>query len=123
MNAGSIGAYMLADGEIVLNKGKATEELTVENSGSRVIQIGSHFHFFEVNRALRFDREAAFGYHLDIPSGTSIRWLPGEIKTVRLTAYGGKQEIYGFNELTNGSVRDPLVQERAFALAKASGFL
>lgn len=123
MRAELIGAYTLAEAPVVLNEGKASTELTVRNSGSRVIQIGSHFHFFEVNQALRFDREAAFGLHLDIPSGTSIRWLPGEEKTVRLTEYGGKQEIYGFNEMTNGCVKDPMIRARAMARARERGFL
>ena len=123
MQTGSIGAFMLADEPITLNKGKAAIEIMVRNSGPRVIQIGSHFHFFEVNRDLLFDRKAAFGFHLDIPSGTSIRWLPGEEKPVRLTEYGGTQELFGFNELTNGCVRDPKVREKAFERARARGFL
>ena len=118
-----IGAFALQDQPVVINEGKPVQELTVKNTSQRVIQIGSHFHFFESNRALRFHREAAFGLHLDIPSGTSVRWLPGEEKVVRLTAYGGKQELYGFNELTNGCVKDPEVRQRALARAKEQGFL
>ena len=121
--AHQIGAFYLNDQPIVINQGKPTLELSVTNIGPWVIQIGSHFHFFEVNRALKFDREAAFGLHLDIPSSTAVRWLPGEEKTVRLTEYGGKQEIYGFNELTNGCVKDPEVRRQALLRAREHGFL
>ena len=80
-----IGEIMAADREITLNEGKKTVTVTVANKGDRPVQVGSHFHFFEVNKCLSFDREKAYGYHLDIPSGTSVRFEPGEEKEVQLT--------------------------------------
>lgn len=88
--------------DIELNAGREVAQLTVANTGDRPIQVGSHFHFFEVNTALEFERTVAFGKRLDIPSGTSVRFEPGESKTVRLVALGGLKEVYGLNNLTNG---------------------
>lgn len=85
---------------IELNKGKETKQLKVSNLGDRPIQVGSHFHFFEVNKFLSFNRQESYGMHLDIPSGTSIRFEPGEEKTVQLVAFGGRKRIYGLNNLT-----------------------
>ena len=85
-----IGEIMAADREITLNEGKKTVTVTVANKGDRPVQVGSHFHFFEVNKCLSFDREKAYGYHLDIPSGTSVRFEPGEEKEVQLTEMGGR---------------------------------
>ncbi|MDD6617526.1 MAG: urease subunit beta, partial [Clostridiales bacterium] len=84
-----IGEIIPLDREIILNEGKNTIEIMVANAGDRPVQVGSHFHFFEVNRCLKFDREKAYGYHLDIPSGTSVRFEPGEEKKVQLTEIGG----------------------------------
>jgi urease beta subunit len=84
--------------------------------------VGSHFHFFEVNSALAFDRARAFGLHLDIPSGTAVRFEPGEEKKVVLTEYAGKQTVYGFNGLTNGSVRSRAGKTVAIQRAQAEGF-
>ncbi len=123
MNQFKIGDYILADEPIIINNGRRTIELTVKNSGLRTIQIGSHFHFFEVNRALIFDREAAYGLHLDIPSGTAIRFAPLEEKTVQLTEYAGNQALYGFNSLTNGCVTDEQVKKAALKKARADGFI
>jgi urease beta subunit len=95
-----IGRMELGRGEIEINAGRRSVELMVENRGDRAIQVGSRFHFFEVNAVLIFDRERAFGLHLDIPSGTAVRFEPGEEKAVALTEYAGKQAIYGFNGLT-----------------------
>ena len=83
------GEYILADGEIVLNEGRETASLLVANRGDRPIQVGSHFHFFEVNRLLDFDRKAAFGMRLDIPAGTAVRFEPGDEKEVTLVAFAG----------------------------------
>ncbi len=96
------GEIVPADGEITLNAGRATLTLDVANTGDRPIQIGSHFHFFEVNRALRFARESARGFRLDIPSGTSVRFEPGEERSVQLVALGGRRVVRGFNGLVNG---------------------
>jgi urease beta subunit len=96
------GEYILAEGEIVANVGRRTVELTVANTGDRPIQIGSHFHFFEVNKALRFDRSLAFGLRLNIPAGTAVRFEPGDEKRVTLVELGGAKVVHGLNGLTNG---------------------
>jgi len=87
---------------ITLNPGKTPAQVIVANLGDRPIQVGSHFHFFEVNKALRFDRSAAFGRRLNIPSGTAVRFEPGEEKTVSLIAFGGAKRVIGFNNLVDG---------------------
>lgn len=97
-----IGGYVLRDEPIELNAGRATIRIKVRNTGDRPIQIGSHFHFFEVNRALEFDRRAAFGMRLDIPACTAVRFEPGDQKEVQLVMLGGKQYVYGFNDLVDG---------------------
>ena len=97
-----IGEINSCNEKIVLNAGRKTIELTVKNAGDRPVQVGSHFHFYEVNQCLSFDRKTAFGYRLDIPSGMSVRFEPGEEKTVQLCTFGGKSEIYGLNNLTSG---------------------
>lgn len=120
---GRIGAYELADAPVTLNQNRATRTLLVKNNGRRVIQVGSHYHFMEVNRDLFFDREAALGMHLDIPAGTSVRFMPGEEKAVRLVAYGGKQVIVGFHGLVNGCVTDESVRTAAIENAKREGLI
>jgi urease subunit beta len=96
------GEIITADGEITLNAGRPTLTLDVANTGDRPIQVGSHFHFFEVNRALRFSREAARGFRLDIAAGTSVRFEPGEERSVNLVALGGRRVVRGFSGLVNG---------------------
>lgn len=96
-----VGGYVLASEPIEINAGRPRATVKVRNTGDRPIQVGSHFHFFEVNRALHFDRAAAFGMHLDISSGTAIRFEPGDEKDVTLVPYSGKQRVYGFNGLVN----------------------
>jgi urease subunit beta len=96
------GEYVLADGPVLCNEGRETVELEVTNTGDRPIQVGSHFHFSETNRALRFDRAAARGFHLDIPAGTAVRFEPGDRKTVRLVAMAGARAVYGFSNAVNG---------------------
>ncbi len=98
------GEMLIADGEIELNAGKATVTLTVANTGDRPIQVGSHFHFYEVNQALQFDREQARGMRLDIPAGTAVRFEPGDEKQVTLVALAGSREVYGLNGKINGSL-------------------
>ncbi len=93
---------ILADGDIEYNTDRRTITLKVRNTGDRPIQIGSHFHFFEVNRYMEFDRKAAFGYHLNIPATTAIRFEPGEEKEVELVTFAGKNRIIGFNNLVDG---------------------
>ena len=97
-----IGEVISCNEKIELNKGRKTVSLIVKNIGDRPVQVGSHFHFFEVNKCLSFERKTAFGFRLDIPSGMSVRFEPGEEKTVQLCSFGGKSEIYGLNNLTNG---------------------
>lgn len=97
-----VGGVILAEGAINYNVDRRTITLKVRNTGDRPVQIGSHFHFFEVNRYMEFDREAAFGYHLNIPATTAVRFEPGEEKEVELVTFAGKQRIIGFNDLTNG---------------------
>lgn len=97
-----VGGVILADGDITYNANRRTVKVVCHNTGDRPIQIGSHYHFFEVNRYLQFDRSLAFGKRLNIPATTAIRFEPGEEKEVELVTYGGKQRVIGFNGLTNG---------------------
>jgi urease subunit beta len=96
------GEVLPAAGTLTLNAGRSNVEVDVENTGDRPIQVGSHFHFFEVNRALSFDRQQAYGRRLDIPSGTAVRFEPGERRRVALIQLAGKRIAYGFNGLVNG---------------------
>lgn len=96
------GEYRTAAGEIELNAGRRTQQLIVVNTGDRPVQVGSHFHFFEVNRALKFDREAAFGMRLHIAAGTAVRFEPGEEKPVTVVELGGSKLSYGLNGLSQG---------------------
>ena len=98
------GEYILAEENITANDGRDTVELTVANTGDRPIQVGSHFHFFEVNAALQFEREKAFGMRLNIPSGVAVRFEPGDEKTVTLTELKGNRIVYGLNNQTNRSL-------------------
>ncbi len=117
------GEILLADGDIVAFEGRPTMALTVANHGDRPIQVGSHCHFFETNRALRFPRERAFGFRLNIPSGTAVRFEPGEEKRVSLVAFGGNRIAYGINGLTHGSIDDARVKAQALTRAAEQGFL
>ena len=105
-----------------LMKEKKTTKILVANKGDRPVQVGSHFHFFEVNKCLSFDREAAYGYHLDIPSGTSVRFEPGEEKEVQLTEMGGRKRVFGLNDLTRARAAE---DTRKVSMEKAAlkGFL
>ncbi len=96
------GEIFVKKGEIVCNEGRPTVQIEVTNTGDRPIQVGSHFHFFEVNKAMAFDRAAAFGMRLNIPAGTAIRFEPGEGKPVELVALGGARRVIGINNLVNG---------------------
>lgn len=116
------GEILVEDGEIELNSGRGTSTLSVVNTGDRPIQVGSHFHFFEVNRALSFDRRAAYGMHLDIASGTAVRFEPGEERAVQLTDFGGTRELYGLNDMTNEALREQPSEDLLDALDSA-GFL
>jgi urease subunit gamma/beta len=116
------GLISAAEGTLELNAGRRRLTLTAINTGDRPIQIGSHYHFFEVNRALEFDRGAAFNMRLDIPAGTAVRFEPGASKEVTLVEFGGSGELTGLNNLTAGRGSDPHVREAALARAKARGF-
>lgn len=96
--------YHHTDEDIEINAGRETVTLKVSNTGDRAVQIGSHFHFFEVNRALQFEREKAYGMHLDIPAGTGVRIEPGDTKDVQLVAYGGARRVWGFNGVVDGGL-------------------
>jgi urease subunit beta len=103
------GEMLIEDGEIELNAGRSTVTLTVANTGDRPIQIGSHFHFFEVNPALSFDRQQARGMRLNIPAGTAVRFEPGDEREVMLVPFVGSRQVYGLNGLINGAL-DETVQ-------------
>ncbi len=114
------GEYFTSDEPITANVGKSTTSVTVRNTGDRPIQVGSHTHFFEVNKALEFTRKQSYGNHLNIPAGTSIRFEPGETKEIELTEFGGKELVYGFSGLVNGSLEEK--QEEAFKKATEKEF-
>src|SRR5882724_608259 len=120
------GEYFLASEPIIANAGRRTEKIEVANVGDRPIQVGSHFHFFEVNRSLRFDRERAFGMRLNIPAGTAVRFEPGDSKKVTLVELGGAAKVYGLNGLTNGpagqSAELSAARKAACEVARTQGF-
>ena len=120
-----VGGYACASAPITFDADRPVTTLTVRNAGDRPIQVGSHFHFFEVNRALEFDRPAAFGLHLNIPSSTAMRFEPGDEREVQLVPYGGKRVVYGFNNLVDGPTAGEDAAQRkseAVALAAQRGF-
>lgn len=116
------GELLVEDGDIIINADKETLTIPVVNTADRPIQVGSHFHFFEVNKSLTFDRKAAFGYRLDIPAGNAVRFEPGETKTVSLVKIGGNRIGGGLNDLTQGGMDSTDVREAAFEKAAALGF-
>ncbi|GLS45609.1 urease subunit beta [Methylobacterium brachythecii] len=116
------GEILSLDGEIELAASRPRTEIEVVNTGDRPVQIGSHYHFFEVNRALDFDRAKALGFRLDIPAGTAVRFEPGQRKTVALVGFGGQQELTGLNNLTQGRLDSEPARAAALARAKARGF-
>ncbi|MGN0605520.1 MAG: urease subunit gamma [Oscillospiraceae bacterium] len=111
------GELLVDDGEITINAGKNAIEIEVTNTADRPVQVGSHFHFFEVNKALEFDRKAAYGKRLDIPSGTAVRFEPGETKKVFLIEIGGNRKGYGLNNLVQGDIDNPETKQLAFKKA------
>ena len=115
------GEYLLAKGEIELNAGRRTATLEIANTGDRPIQVGSHYHFFETNAALRFDRAASRGMRLDIPAGTAVRFEPGQTREVRLVDYGGDRIVHGFRGDVNGRLEGKMAaNKKATAKAKTS---
>ena len=120
MNCMIPGEYFLSDLPIIANEKREVRKIKVSNSGDRPIQVGSHTHFFEVNKALDFSREQAYGFHLNIPAGTSIRFEPGDTKEVEITEYGGKKIVFGFSGLVNGELNSK--KQDALKKAKERGF-
>jgi len=118
------GEYFLdeATGAVMANAGRKTLRVVVRNTGDRPIQVGSHYHFFEANRALAFESAAAYAMRLNIPAGTAVRFEPGEEKEIELTEFGGAKVIYGFNGLVGGPLDAVGGRERALERAKAGGF-
>lgn len=98
------GEYILKSDDIVCNEGLETKKVAVLNKGDRPVQVGSHFHFFEINESLDFEREEAFGFRLDIPAGSAVRFEPGDKKEVQLVAFTGERRVYGLNNKTEGSL-------------------
>jgi urease subunit beta len=120
-----LGGYVCASEPVAFNAGRPVTKLSVRNSGDRPIQIGSHFHFFEVNRAMDFDRAAAFGQHLNIPASTALRFEPGDEREVELVPYAGRREVYGFNNLVDGATAGEfaeLQKTKALAAIAQRGF-
>ena len=115
------GEVLFAEGPIALHAGRPTAEVTVANASAHTIFISSHYPFFEVNRRLVFDRALAWGMHLDVPAGDSVRWRPGETRTVRLVAYGGRRAVRGFNRLTDGPATPERLAE-GLARVRAGGY-
>ena len=120
-----VGGYVCSSASITFDADRPVTTLKVRNSGDRPIQVGSHFHFFEVNPALEFDRAAAFGLHLNIPASTATRFEPGDEREVQLVPYGGKRAVYGFNNLVDGPTAGKdaaTVKAKAVRLALQRGF-
>lgn len=107
------GEYFVGAGDIECNRGRETVNVVVTNTGDRPIQVGSHFHFFEVNRQMEFDREKAFGMRLNIAAGTAVRFEPGEEKEISLVTIGGNRNAFGINNLVNGNVANATTKEKA----------
>jgi urease subunit beta len=116
------GEYILSANPITCNANKKTITITVNNTGDRPCQIGSHTHFFEVNKALDFPREKAYGFRLNIPAGTSVRFEPGDSKEVELCELGGKRIVYGFNSLTMGGLKSSNIKNASLQKARQLGF-
>ncbi|MGB3293425.1 MAG: urease subunit beta [Phormidesmis sp.] len=116
------GAVICEPGSLEINAGREAKQITVANAGDRPIQVGSHFHFFEVNRALQFERAEAYGFRLDIPAGTAVRFEPGDSKPVTLVALAGDRVGLGLNDLVNGSLDDPQIKAEALVRLSAQGY-
>ena len=119
----STDRLQLASGRIEINANRAKKKLTVANTGDRAVQVGSHYHFFEANRALKFDRVAALGMHLDLPAGTAVRFEPGDTHEVALCDYGGLGFLAGFSGLVQGGIRGRDNRARAIRRLHKLGFL
>ncbi|MDJ0379988.1 urease subunit beta [Streptomyces sp. G-G2] len=115
--------YLYGEGTVEINAGRRKATVTVSNTGDRAVQVGSHYHFFEANRALDFDRNAAYGMHLDLPAGTAVRFEPGDTREVELTAYSGHGRLIGFSSLVDGGLGSTDTRNRALRRAVELGFL
>ena len=116
------GEYFCEEGTVEINAGRPARSLQVNNTGDRPVQVGSHYHFFAVNRALVFDREAAYGMRLDLPAGTAVRFEPGDVKTVNLVGMTGAREVYGGSGLVMGRLDDPVVRQRSLERLRQAEF-
>lgn len=119
---GKAGQIDFGSGDIELNACRPTKTIVMINSGDRPIQIGAHYHLAECNRAMAFDREAAFGMRLDIPSGTAVRFEPGQSRKVQITTFAGRQVAYGMNNMTNGSLRSDIIKNQTMRRLRAEGY-
>jgi len=117
-----VGHIDFAEGDIAINETRARREVVIVNTGDRPVQVGAHYHLAEVNKALAFDREKAFGYRLDIASGSSIRFEPGQSRKVEIVELGGDKIAQGMNDITNGSTTDPTVKEEALQRLREEGY-
>lgn len=116
------GEYLLDGDDLVLNAGRPVVTLTVTNTGDRPVQVGAHYHFYETNKALVFDRTKAYGMRLDLPAGTSVRFEPGDTKDVNLVPYSGRRVVYGFNDLVDGRLDDPYTRETSLQRVTDQGY-
>jgi len=116
------GEYIFDGEDIELNAHRPVVTIKVNNTGDRPVQIGAHYHFFEVNKALVFDRVKAYGMRLDLPSGPAVRFEPGEVKEVNLIPYSGRREVYGFNGLVMGRLDDPYTRETSIKRCVDQGY-
>jgi len=116
------GEYLFDGEPLELNAGRPVLTLRVNNTGDRPVQVGSHYHFFEVNRALVFDRAQAYGMRLDLPAGTAVRFEPGDVRTVALIPLAGLRQVYGGSGLVMGALDDPAVRTRSLQRARERGF-
>jgi urease beta subunit len=116
------GEYFIDGPDLELNPGRPVVTLKVNNTGDRPVQIGAHYHFFEVNKALVFDRAQAYGMRLDLPSGNAVRFEPGEVKEVKLVPYAGNREVHGFSGLVSGRLDDPYTREMSLKRCREQGF-
>lgn len=121
-DASTVGQIDFGKGPIEINNGREVKELVFINTGDRPIQIGAHYHLFEANRAMAFDREAAFGFRLDIPSGSAIRFEPGQSRKCQVVRFAGAELSMGLNDLTNGSMRSDIVRRQAVLRAREQGY-
>ena len=116
------GHIEFAKGDIEINAGRPSRKIIMVNTGDRPIQIGAHYHLAECNKAMAFDREAAFGMRLDVPSGSAVRFEPGQSRKVQITGYVGRQVAYGMNNMTNGSMRSDIIKDQTMRRLRTEGY-